>query len=75
MVTIEPRRCSTAASAQIANAMATASPVAIRSVFVLVRRPAAWVSGDEITLALLAHAYLEVTRHHAETGKKGARPA
>jgi SRSO17 transposase len=38
-----------------------------------VRKWTAWYR--HITLALLAHAYLEVTRHHAETGKKGARPA
>ena len=38
-----------------------------------VRKWTAWYR--HITLALLAHAYLEVTRHHAETGEKGARPA
>jgi len=38
-----------------------------------VRKWTAWYR--HITLALLAHAYLEVTRQHAETGKKGARPA
>jgi SRSO17 transposase len=38
-----------------------------------VRKWTAWYR--HITLALLAHAYLEVTRHHAEAGKKGARPA
>lgn len=38
-----------------------------------VRTWTAWYR--HITLALLAHAYLEVTRHHAEAGKKGARPA
>jgi SRSO17 transposase len=37
-----------------------------------VRKWTAWYR--HITLALLAHAYLEVTRHHAEAGKKGARP-
>jgi SRSO17 transposase len=37
-----------------------------------VRTWTAWYR--HITLALLAHAYLEVTRHHAEAGKKGARP-
>lgn len=37
-----------------------------------VRKWTAWYR--HVTLALLAHAYLEVTRHHAEAGKKGARP-
>jgi SRSO17 transposase len=37
-----------------------------------VRTWTAWYR--HITLALLGHAYLEVTRHHAEAGKKGARP-
>jgi SRSO17 transposase len=35
-----------------------------------VRKWTAWYR--HITLALLAHAYLEVTRHHAEAGEKGA---
>lgn len=38
-----------------------------------VRKWTAWYR--HITLALLAHAYLEVTRLHADAGKKGALPA
>ena len=38
-----------------------------------VRTWTAWYR--HVTLALLAHAYLEVTRRHAEAGKKGALPA
>jgi SRSO17 transposase len=38
-----------------------------------VRKWTAWYR--HVTLALLAHAYLEVTRLHAHEGKKGARSA
>jgi SRSO17 transposase len=38
-----------------------------------VRKWTAWYR--HVTLALLAHAYLEVTRLHAEAEQKGARPA
>jgi SRSO17 transposase len=38
-----------------------------------VRKWTAWYR--HVTLALLAHAYLEVTRHHANAGKKGALSA